>query len=808
MHGHFYQPPRENPWLEFIELQDSAYPYHDWNERITAECYAPNAASRILDGEQRILHVVNNYSRISFNFGPTLLAWLEWASPETYGAILAADKASRARFSGHGSAIAQGYNHIILPLANSRDKRTQIVWGIRDFQHRFGRDPEGMWLPETAVDLETLDILTEFGVKFTVLSPYQAKCVRGADGEWYDVSDARVDPSMPYWVALPSGRRIAVFFYDGPISRGIAFEDLLTRGEDLAHRLAGAFNDTRPWSQLVHIATDGETYGHHRKLGDMGLAYCLHHIEESNLARLTNYGEFLELHPPTAEAQIFENSSWSCIHGVERWRSNCGCNSGMKPGWNQDWRKPLREALDWLRDDLAVWYDRKAPALLKDPWGARDEYINVILDRSEENLNRFFDTYGVGPLSKVQRSVALQLLELQRHAMLMYTSCGWFFDDLSGIETVQVMQYAGRAIQLAQRVFRKGIEEEFLSRLEQASSNVAEQGNGRLIYDRYVRPAMVDLGKVGAHYAISSLFEDYSKNSDIYGHMVTQEDAAVLQGGKTKLSLGRVRVESRITGQHATFSYGVLHLGDQNIFGGIREFQGHHAYERLHDEFDDILHRGDIPELIRSVDKHFGHGTFSLRLLFRDEQRRVVNRILASADHEAAWKMRELHREHSTLARFVGDLDIPLPPRLVAAIGFTLNEDLLVELSKPDADLIRIQEILDEAKHSEVEIDGVTAEFRFRRTLEAVAEKLVKDPDNLEVLAQLDNLTDICHALPFPMNLWQVQNRFWQVVHGAYARYRAEAEQGAARAVEWYQRVLGLADKLRIRLPASGNGPL
>ncbi|MEC9372697.1 MAG: glycoside hydrolase, partial [Planctomycetota bacterium] len=260
LHGHFYQPPRENPWLERIQRQESAYPFHDWNERIQHECYAPNAAARMLDDDGRILRIINNYSRISFNFGPTLLAWMEFADPDAYHAIIEADRESVRRFSGHGSAMAQAYGHIILPLANSRDKRTQILWGIRDFRQRFGRDPEGMWLPETAVDLESLDIMAEHGLTFTILAPRQAQAIRAmGDEHWTDVSDERIDPTRAYEVRLPSGRTIAAFFYDGPISRGVAFERLLERGEHFADRLAGVFSEERDWPQLVHIATDGET---------------------------------------------------------------------------------------------------------------------------------------------------------------------------------------------------------------------------------------------------------------------------------------------------------------------------------------------------------------------------------------------------------------------------------------------------------------------------------------------------------------------------------------------------------------------
>ncbi len=294
IHGHFYQPPRENPWLEAIELQDSAAPYHDWNERITAECYAPNSVSRIVDAENCIVKLVNNYAKISFNFGPTLLSWLEAKSSDVYAAILQADKESQKRFSGHGSAMAQIYNHVIMPLANSRDRATQIAWGIGDFEKRFKRAPEGMWLPETAVDLETLELLADHGIRFTVLAPHQAARMRPiGDPAWHDLNGISIDTTRAYLQRLPSGQSIALFFYHGPIARAVAFEGLLSHGDRFIERLTGAFSAESQRPQLVHIATDGESYGHHHRFGDMALAYVLDRIESGQLARLTNYGEVL-----------------------------------------------------------------------------------------------------------------------------------------------------------------------------------------------------------------------------------------------------------------------------------------------------------------------------------------------------------------------------------------------------------------------------------------------------------------------------------------------------------------------------------
>ena len=404
VHGHFYQPPRESAWLEQIEIQDSAYPYHDWNERIAAECYTPNSESRILDSERFITKIVNNYSQISFNFGPTLLSWMQRSVPATYEAILEADRQSRDRFSGHGSALAQAYNHMIMPLANRRDKATQVLWGLKDFEHRFGRAAEGMWLPETAVDIETLEVLADHGVTYTVLAPRQAARIRAKDRkEWTDVSGETVDPTTAYIQRLPSGRSMILFFYDGPIAKAIAFEGLLSSGETLASRLTSGFAEERDWPQLMHIAVDGETFGHHHRFGDMALAYALEHIEANHLARITNYAEFLELNPPTHEVEIFENSSWSCVHGVERWRSDCGCNSGGHHHWNQAWRGPLRDSLDWLRDTVAPLYEQAAAKYVKEPWAARDDYIELILNRSSENAVAFLDRHTRPPVDGITR---------------------------------------------------------------------------------------------------------------------------------------------------------------------------------------------------------------------------------------------------------------------------------------------------------------------------------------------------------------------------------------------------------------------
>jgi alpha-amylase/alpha-mannosidase (GH57 family) len=805
IHCHFYQPPRENPWLEAIELQDSAYPYHDWNERITAECYSPNASSRILDHEGRIEQIVNNYSKISFNFGPTLLSWMEARAEDTYRAILEADRESLTRFGGHGSALAQCYNHLIMPLANSRDRRTQVVWGIADFLRRFRRRPEGMWLPETAVDLESLEIMAELGVAFTVLAPHQARRVRPIGGRnWRDVTGAKIDPRLPYKLRLSSGRSIALFFYDGPVSRSVAFEGLLSSGERFADRLMTVFGDgaadsSDDGARLAHIATDGETYGHHHLHGDMALSYALHHIEQNGLARLTNYGEFLENFPPTHEVEIYENTSWSCAHGVERWKSDCGCNSGGHPGWNQSWRAPLREALDWLRDDLGPKFEAAAGELLRDPWAARDEFIEVVLDRSPDNVEAFLARQQSRTLTDEEKVRALKLLELQRHAMLMYTSCGWFFDELSGIETVQVIQYAGRALQLAGQLFHEDFEAPFLERLERAKSNVPEHRDGRNIFEKFVRPATVDLIKVGAHYAVSLLFDTNGAPHRNFCYDVTQGDFRLLTAGRARLVLGRARVRSEVTWEAAEVSFGVLHMGDHNLAGGVREFRGEEAYEKLVQQISETFQRGDLPESIRTVADHFGPGTYTLKLLFRDEQRRILRRILESALEEADATYRQLYQHHAPMMSFVTTMGLPLPKRLQVAAEIILNSDLRRLLEADDVDRDRANALLDEAWRAGVPLDGPTLEFAARRTIERLARQFRDDPADLQRLQRFESAVALARSLPFQVNLWLAQNDFYEVLKTVYPEMQANADPSVT--ARWVERFRALGENLMVRVP-------
>ncbi len=800
IHCHFYQPPRENPWLEQIELQDSAYPYHDWNERISAECYGPNLAARILDEQQRITRIVNNYSKISFNFGPSLLSWAAEHAPETYHGVIAADRKSQKQFSGHGSAIAQAYNHIIMPLANRRDKRTQILWGYEDFVNRFGRRPEGMWLPETAVDNESLELMAEAGLSFTILAPHQAKAIRPlSGGEWQDVSGSKIDPTRAYLFKTPSGKSIHLFFYDGPISQAVAFEKLLNNGEKFATRLLGGFSDARPGPRIIHIATDGETYGHHHKHGEMALAYALDYIESKKSARITNYGEFLELAPPAWEVQIHELTAWSCIHGVERWRSNCGCNAG-RGGWNQDWRKPLREALDWLRDWVAPRCEVVGKTLLRDPWEARNSYIRVVLDRNPESRERFGKEHFLRDLTDEEQVIVWKLMELQRHAMLMYTSCGWFFDDLSGIETVQVIQYAGRVVQLAEQLFREPVETQFLERLALAKSNLAEYGDGANIYTRYVKPAIVDLEKVGAHYSISSLFAPYGERTDIFSYSVRRLDYHARDAGKMRMALGQASFTSKVTQECEVLTFWVVHFGDHNVAGGVMKLDGVPAYQSLIESISDSFSRVDIPEVVRLLDRRFGEKTYSLRSLFRDEQRRILRTILSTTVAEAEAAYLQLYEDHAALMRFLSSLGTPMPREFTAAVEYAINSLLRRACAADVLDGERIRNLLNEAQLSNTSLDKTTLEFLLRHRLEVLARHFAKDPGNIEKIEDLKKALHIARQMPFQVNLWSVQNDIYATQTRLYPQMRRRAARGDRKAQDWIDCYRKLNELLSIRL--------
>ncbi len=799
LHSHFYQPPRENAWLEAVELQDSAYPYHDWNERITAECYGPNSASRILSPDGRIVGILNNYSRVSFNFGPTLLSWMERARPDIYERILEADRLSRELHGGHGSALAQVYNHAIIPLCNGRDKRTQIVWGLRDFEHRFGRKAEGMWLAETAVDLETLDLLAEQGVRFTILAPRQAAQVRKkGKGKWSTVREGAIDPRQPYRCRLPSGRDIHLFFYDGPIAQELAFGDLLNSGEGFAQRLLDAFTDDSG-PQLVHVATDGETYGHHHRHGEMALAYCLHSLEANPSVQTTLYGDYLEKFPPGREARIHEGSSWSCIHGVERWRDACGCSSGSNPDWHQHWRKPLRQALDWLRDSLIPLCEEHGRPLFPDFWAARDAYIGVVLDRSPENTEAFLSEHAGRELSAEEKTRGLRLLETQRQALLMYTSCGWFFDELSGIETTQVLQYASRAAQLAKDATGQDLEGEFADRLRDAPSNLERYRDGKTVYDELVRPARVSLTRVAAHYAVSSLFHEMDGPAPAYCFALEELDVGRLTAGKIRLATGRIRVRSELTWEEADLDHAVVDLGGLNLNAGVRAHKDDAAFSAMREDLAEAFRAGDAPETVRRLDAHFGALNYSLRDLFRDEQRSIVGSIYEEAAVSIEHVYREVYHAQYPLMQSMANLGIPLPALLRETAGFVLNRDVRECLDEDRIDRERLDTLDGDIRKWAAPIDREELGLHAGQRIDDLVTQLSEAPLDESVLERIEDLLQACLRLEVPLNLWKMQNTLYEIGLQQFFLRTRLAEGGDDSSEQWVERFQRLADLSGVR---------
>ena len=803
IHGHFYQPPRENPWLEEVEFQESAQPYHDWNERVTAECYAPNVVSRVMDSDWRIIGLINNYTRISFNFGPTLLYWLDKHKPKVYESILSADKESMNNFSGHGSAIAQVYNHMIMPLANRRDKETQVKWAIKDFEVRFGRFPEGMWLPETAVDTESLEVLAENGIKFTILSPHQALKMRKlGEEEWVDVSVSKIDPRRSYKCNLPSGKSISLFFFDRRTASDIAFGNLLENGEAFAKRLIESLNGDKDAVFIESVASDGELYGHHHPHGDMTLAYCIYYIVANDTAKLTNYAEYLEKHPPLHEVQIAENTSWSCIHGIERWRSDCGDNMGHE-GWKQAWRKPLREAMDWLRETLAPHFETDAGQYLNDPWNARNDYNTVILDRSKENIDAFLSRHSKKELTIEEKRRVIKLLEMQRHAMLMYTSCGWFFDEISGIETVQVMMYAARAIQLAEELFDIELESQYVKMLEQAPSNIPEFQNGAKIYNIFVKPSVVDFTKISAQNTIRELFAKNNHSTPTTSKIpnccfkTTPDIIEKWDDGKFRFIVNRSTIFSSITLDEQTFSCAAIWLSDHNITCGARFDMQKKAFQSMRNKLVGCFEKGQINEIIVGLSRYFGKNNYSLKDLFKDDQRFVLDNIVADGLKKAKDLYDIIYHDNSAMLRFMKENRVPSPKPLLSAAEIVLNMEIEQLLLAETTDLESLHKLINDSQHLSVTLDSTLIGFQASEKIAEEFNKLAQAPENLETLNNITALIRTIRELPVQLNLWQSQNVAFKIAQNQYQTIKQNIDESS---LAWVSAFAKLCDLIGIRL--------
>jgi alpha-amylase/alpha-mannosidase (GH57 family) len=776
IHGHFYQPPRENPWLQEIEIQESAHPWHDWNQRVAAECYTPNAHARILDAEGRLTDIINNYQYISFNFGPTLLSWMEKHAPETYQAIRDADALSRAARSGHGNAIAQAYNHMIMPLASTRDKITQVIWGLADFRKRFGRDPEGMWLPEAAVDTETLDILSRHGIRFTILAPHQARRFRvHPTYKWATLKHESIDPSRPYLCTLPGGRTVTLFFYDGPISRAIAFERLLDNGDGLTNRLLSRFSKDKPWNQIVHVATDGESYGHHHRFGEMALAYAIYRLTKDPQVRLTNYGEFLEANPAAAEVEIVEKSSWSCSHGLGRWSDDCGCCLQPRPGWNQKWRAPLRKALDLVRDSVDRIFERESSSLLKDPWEGRNAYVDVILT-NYESFPEFLTAHSVHPrLQETDRGRILTLLEMQRHRMLMYTSCGWFFDDISGIEALQILKYASRVLQLASH-FEPALEASFRAELAQARSNRRLHPTAAEIFEQRVIPEIADAAKVAAHVAISSLFDDLADESRLYCYRIKLEDPVKEQSGERVLMIRRMQVGSSVAMESEDLITATLYLGGVDVRCSVKPFEERSAYELMTKDLLASFSTYSSTELIRKLDLHFPGHYFSLWDLFAEQRLRIIQTITRKMYEEQAVLFETFYKKNKALAMLIREDDALLPDTLLASARFVVNRALQTELDKisygsfPD----RLETILEEAALWKMQLDISSVEKLIGSRILELIGQLEKPALDDSIPKEIMKFLDLCSDLELSPHLGDAQILLFRMIRSIQTEKGAE----------------------------------
>lgn len=793
IHGHFYQPPRENAWLEVIELQDTAHPFHDWNERISAECYAPNAVSRILDEDKVIRKIQNNYTYLSFNFGPTLLSWMEVNDLEAYQNILDADKESIAQFGGHGSAMAQVYNHIIMPLANRRDKTTQVIWGIRDFEFRFKRTPKAMWLAETAVDIETLEVLAENGIEFTVLAPRQGKSVRKiGTSEWKSVDESSLNTKKPYRCTLPSGKSISIFYYDGNTSQSIAFNGLLYDGKNFAERLLESFDKNDKGAQLVNVATDGETYGHHHKRGDMALAYCIDYIRKDKRAEVTNYAQFLALFPPTEETQIHENTSWSCYHGVERWRSNCGCHSGGKPEWNQHWRKPLREALDWLRDTLSEIYFKEASKFLKNPWAARNDYIKIVVKRTDLAVKRFLKENAH---EDVDINKTLRLLEMQRHCMLMYTSCGWFFDEISGIETVQIMQYACRAIQLSRQLTEIDLESHFLSLLEKAPSNVPSLVNAAEVYRQQILPSKMNLHRVGVHYAVSSVFEEEPESLPLFNYVAKNEAFVKKEAGEQKLVMGITKVRSLVTHSEKVFSFAVVHLGKHDLICHLRLDGEKDKFAGIQMRCVTAFTEGRLGDLLELMNTYYGPEKYSIWHLFQDEKRKVLDMIAHRSLEELEDSLRRTYNRDYPLVNALANNGIPIPKAYKTTFIYILNADLIKCFTPERINTKALERITSEMERWNLKVEDSDRLARLAGdSIFKELKRISSERQNLKRIQRLNRVFPLLTKFSIEPNLDYSQNLYFEIFMENKKKVEAMGDQ------EWKDQFILLGENLGVKV--------
>lgn len=771
IHGHFYQPPRENPWTDIVDRELSAAPFHDWNERVHFECYRPNGYARIVDSYGRVERIINNYSNISFNFGPTLLSWLERHHPKNYQRILEADRESLKKRNGHGNAIAQGYNHTILPLCNDRDRLTQVRWGMADFHYRFKRDAESLWLPETACNDAVLGTLIDEGLKYVILSPYQAGRARGlSGGAWIDVSNGKIDPSIPYryFHRDNSKRYIDIFFYDGPLARSIAFEGALASSQALVDRFTRAGDGV---GRLVNVATDGESYGHHFHFGDRCLAYALEVEAPARGFSITNYGEFLATFPPAHEIEINtgpngEGTSWSCAHGVGRWYRDCGCHSGAREGWNQKWRTPLRESLDFLRDDATHEFELTTGDLFTDPWAARDAYIDLILDPTRSR-KEFIEKHAPRSLNPREQARALTFLEIERHSMLMFTSCGWFFADISGIETVQVMKYAGRLLDLTHKLGLKSPRDKFLEILSKGQSNIAEMGNGADLFHRLVEPCRTSTRGIAAHLALAAMVDETPQQGELAGFRFEQVDFRKEEHGRVTLETGRLRMESIATSEKVDYAFVAMHLGGVDFYCVLKPFTNEEELQKSVNRLWENFPTSSLPTMLRLAQEEFGSEEYGLEHVLAEGRQQISKAVFGDLVNSLSDQYTRLYEDNQRTIDMLQEAGFDIPQELRAAAEFALVrrfEREIIEQQKNHnpAGYQKAIEIANEVARRGFQIEyGYTRQI-FEDLITSAVDEAVNAPTD-ESMRLPELLLEIAGKLKIGVNLDQAQ----EIIHEA-----------------------------------------
>jgi hypothetical protein len=695
--------------------------------------------------------------------------------------------------------MAQAYNHTILPLAGRRDKSLQVRWGIEVFQHYFQREPEGMWLPEAAVDTETLEVLAENGIRYTVLSPRQAQRVWVSGPKQKQGSaEHSLDTRRPYRCRLPSGREIVLFFYDGETAQRVAFERLLSDGEHFFRRMQSRLDPDRREPQLVHIAADGETFGHHHRFGEMALAYFISRLGQEERICLTNYGEYLALHPPLWEAEIVEGSSWSCAHGIERWRSDCGCRPSGSV-FHQRWREPLRGALDHLKTKLDTLFEQEGRSLFRDPWQALDRYIQALLQRGPDRLLNCLEGQMVPEGTEEASTRALKLLEMQRQGQRMFTSCAWFFDEISGIETVQVLKSAARAIQLAERNFGANLEEEFLALLEQAPSNHPEIRNGRQLWEREVRPAVTDLERVLAHFAISLVFQRDPSPQVGYAYSVTSLDTSVQEAGHAHLVVGEAEVVSHVTQERTRAVYGVVHFGGMDVQFFWMPHQACGDYAALKADLTETFQTGSLGDLYERLLLEFKGPTHQLQDLFRDEQRRIVEANLRERVEDYQLLFEKLFDQDHALLKRLAVLRYPIPRAMRMAAEVCIRRrvrERAEHLDRPE-DLQDFSQLLEQAKQWGYRVNAVEWERFLVLRMEQAVRGLFRAEEVRPTLAKAGAFLGAARLLEVRPNLWSIQNLFVEACKQRASLLQADRDAVADFAARIYLHPEALPEGLR-----------